>query len=258
MTSPGFKRKINKSVIPVCNILGVDIAAVDINWLMNFTEDNIHDLSGDYLCASNVHSLVVAYENKDYCDIQNGGIMAIPDGGPLVLAGHKRGFRQMQRITGPDYMERVLKLSGKRNYRHYFYGSTEGTLEKLHSRLLADYPELQIAGMYSPPFREITQEEDEEITQKINQANADFIWIGLGAPKQEKWMAAHQGRVKGFMAGVGAAFDYLAGNIYRAPKWMQKNNLEWLFRLLQEPRRLFRRYWHTGTKFMWCAYIKGE
>ena len=120
------------------------------------------------------------------------------------------------------------------------------------------YPGVLVAGMYSPPFRKLTEEEDAEIICMINESQADFVWIGLGAPKQECWMAAHQGKVDGFMVGVGAAFDYLAGNIERAPMWMQRANLEWLYRLLQEPQRLFKRYFYTNTKFIWNAVIRGK
>ena len=112
--------------------------------------------------------------------------------------------------------------------------------------------------MYSPPFRPMTEDEDKAIVERINETEPDFVWVGLGAPKQEKWMAAHQGRVKGLMVGVGAGFDYYAGNIERAPEWMQKRNLEWVYRLIQDPKRLFGRYWHTNTKFIWNAMIRGK
>ena len=120
------------------------------------------------------------------------------------------------------------------------------------------YPGLQIVGIYSPPFRSMTIEEDKEVVDKINNTNPDFVWIGLGAPKQEKWMAAHQGMIEGLMIGVGAGFDYYAENIKRAPKWMQENNLEWLYRLMQDPKRLFKRYLHTNSKFIWNAVVKGK
>ena len=152
----------------------------------------------------------------------------------------------------------MLKISAEEGYRHYFYGSTEETLEKLAKTLEELYPGVQVAGMYSPPFRALSKEEDEEIVKRINDSHADFVWIGLGAPKQERWMAEHQGKIKGFMVGVGAAFDYLVGNIKRAPMWMQKANLEWLYRLLQEPKRLFKRYFYTNTRFIWNAVIKGK
>lgn len=253
-----YIHKVDKSIIPVCNILGVNIAAIDMDWLLDFTNKHIKELSGDYMCVSNVHTTVTSFEDKSYCDIQNGGIMAIPDGGPLSTVGQKRGFKNMKRTTGPSYMSEILKLSSQKKYRHYFYGSTEIILEKLNYVLKHDYSGIQIAGMYSPPFRPLTEEENQSVIDKINETNPDFVWVGLGAPKQERWMAEHQGKIKGFMVGVGAAFDYLAGNISRAPQWMQNCNLEWLHRLMQDPKRLFKRYLHTNTKFIWNAMIKGK
>lgn len=244
--------------IPVCPILGVNIAAVDMDWLMNFTKLHIRELSGEYMCVSNVHTTVTAFEDPSYCAIQNGGILAIPDGGPLSSVGRKRGYPQMRRTTGPSYLEEVLKQSAENGWRHYFYGGTEQTLEALRQVLAENYPGVQVAGLYSPPFRPLTEEEDSRIIEQINRADPDFLWVGLGAPKQEVWMAAHQGQVKGFMVGVGAAFDYLAGNIQRAPQWMQKCNLEWLYRLVQDPKRLFKRYLYTNTKFIWHVMLKGR
>lgn len=247
-----------KSLVPTCNIMGVDLAAINMSWLIEFTKKYIKDLSGEYICVSNVHTTVMSYDNKEYCAVQNGGIMAIPDGGPLSSVGRKRGFSDMQRTTGPDYMKEILKISAEEGYRHYFYGSTEETLNKLGTIMEERYPGVLVAGMYSPPFRPLTKEEDEESIRMINESNADFVWIGLGAPKQERWMADHKGKIKGLMVGVGAAFDYEAGNIDRAPMWMQKANLEWLYRLLQEPKRLFKRYFYTNTKFVIQAVIRGK
>ncbi|MBE6877571.1 MAG: WecB/TagA/CpsF family glycosyltransferase [Ruminococcaceae bacterium] len=238
--------------------MGVNIAAINMDWLIDFTVDNIDELSGNYLCVSNVHTTVMSYEDKDYCDIQNGAIMAIPDGGPLSSVGRNRGFADMSRTTGPDYMAEIFRISEEYGYRHYFYGSTEETLKKLEIKLKNKYPSIQISGMYSPPFRKLSEEEDNAIVQVINNSNADFIWIGLGAPKQEIWMANHKEKLNGFMVGVGAGFDYFADNIKRAPVWMQKLNLEWFYRLMQEPKRLFKRYFVTNTKFIWHAIINGK
>ena len=253
-----FCRKIDKSRIPTCNIMGVNIAAINMEWLLEFTDKNIRDLSGDYMCVSNVHTTVTSYEDADYRAVQNGGIMAIPDGGPLSSVGRKRGYEKMERTTGPSYMGEILKISAEKGYRHYFYGSTEETLEKLYNTLTENYQGVQIAGMYSPPFRPTTPEEDAAVVKRINETKPDFVWVGLGAPKQEKWMAAHQGVVEGFMVGVGAGFDYFAGNIERAPEWMQKCNLEWVYRLMQDPKRLFKRYLVTNTKFIWNAVVRGK
>ena len=247
-----------KELIPVCNIMGVDLAAINMPWLLEFTKEHIQELAGDYMCVSNVHTTVMSYDDKRYCAVQNGGIMAIPDGGPLSSVGRKRGFPNMERTTGPDYMKEILRISGKEGYRHFFYGSTEKTLDILEKTLKNGYPGVQIAGMYSPPFRPMTPEEDQEVIKMINESHADFVWVGLGAPKQEYWMAEHKGKIKGFMVGVGAAFDYEAGNLERAPMWMQKANLEWLYRLMQEPKRLFKRYFYTNTKFVWNAIVRGK
>ena len=253
-----FVHKVDKSEIPTCNILGVNIAAIDMPWLVGYLNENIHMLSGDYICVANVHTTVTAYEDEEYREVQNGAIMAIPDGGPLSSVGRKRGFKNIKRTTGPSLMEEIFKISALKGYRHYFYGSTEETLKKLYSVLMENYPGIQIVGMYSPPFRPMTEEEDRVTIEKINETKPDFVWVGLGAPKQEKWMAVHQGQVKGLMIGVGAGFDYHAGNIERAPEWMQKSNLEWAYRLLQDPKRLFGRYWNTNTKFIWNAIVRGK
>ena len=247
-----------KSLVPTCNIMGVHLATINMPWLIEFTKRYIKELSGNYMCVSNVHTTVMSFDDEEYCAVQNGGIMAIPDGGPLSSVGRKRGFSGMNRTTGPDYMKEMLKISNEEGYRHFFYGSTEETLKKLQRTLKRSYPNVQVVGMFSPPFRTLSAQEDEEIVHMINESNADFVWIGLGAPKQERWMAEHQGKIKGFMIGVGAAFDYEAGNIDRAPMWMQKANLEWLYRLLQEPKRLFKRYFYTNTKFIWNAVIRGK
>ncbi len=225
-----------------------------MNWVLEYLRKNIQDIKGDYICVSNVHTTVTSYENHKYLDIQNNALMALPDGGPLSSLGRKRGYTNMERVTGPSLMGEVFK----EGYRHYFYGSTEETLELLKDKLTKNYPNMTIVGMYSPPFRPLTEEEDQEVIKQINDTNPDFVWIGLGAPKQEIWMSEHQGKINGLMIGVGAGFDYYAGNIKRAPLWMQNHNLEWLYRLIQDPKRLFKRYLVTNTKFIWNSVIRGK
>ncbi|SDX65640.1 N-acetylglucosaminyldiphosphoundecaprenol N-acetyl-beta-D-mannosaminyltransferase [Paenibacillus sp. CF384] len=246
-------RTVDKSKIPTCNILGVNVAAINMKWLLDYLNENIEKLAGDYICVSNVHTTVISYEEPEYRAVQNGGILAIPDGGPLSSIGRKRGYENMARTTGPSLMEEVFQVSVEKGYRHFFYGSTEETLNKLHTKLKDSHAGIEIAGLYSPPFRPMTDEEDKAIVELINASKPDFIWVGLGAPKQEKWMAAHQGKVNGLMIGIGAGFDYYAANIARAPEWMQNHNLEWLYRLIQDPKRLFKRYFHTNTRFIWLV-----
>lgn len=253
-----FQHAVDKSAIPTVEILGVKIADIDMPWLLDFTEENINVLGGDYICVANVHTTVKSSEDDEYRAIQNGSVLTMPDGGPLSTVGRKRGAVQIARTTGPDYMGEIFRISAEKGYRHYFYGSTPETLEKLVRNIEKDYPGIIVVGKYSPPFRELTDEEDREIIAGICKAEPDFIWVGLGAPKQEKWMAAHQGRVKGLMVGVGAGFDYFAGNISRAPEFMQKHSLEWLYRLMQDPKRLFMRYLVTNSKFIWNAMIRGK
>lgn len=253
-----YSRKVDKSRIPTCNIMGVYIAAINMEWLLAYIDENLNDIKGDYICVSNVHTTVTSYEDDSYRAVQNGGLMAIPDGGPLSTVGRKRGYKDMARTTGPSLMGEIFKISAEKGYRHYFYGSKQETLDLLQQKLMEKYSGIQIAGMYSPPFRPLTKEEDKEAIDRINETKPDFVWIGLGAPKQEKWMAAHQGTIDGLMLGVGAGFDYYAENIKRAPMWMQKSNLEWLYRLMQDPKRLFKRYWSTNTKFIWNAMVKGK
>ena len=213
-----------------------------------YIEEHIDELRGKYICVSNVHTTVTGYEEADYRNIQNTAALALPDGKPLSLYSKKHGFPEAERVTGPDLMGELFARDN--GLRHYFYGGKEETIQVLSEKLPREYPSLQIAGMVSPPFRPLTEEEDERELQKMNDAKADIIWIGLGAPKQERYMYEHRGKVNGVMIGVGAGFDYYAGTIKRAPMWMQKLSLGWLYRLMQDPKRLFRRYFATNFKFL--------
>ncbi|MDY3959065.1 WecB/TagA/CpsF family glycosyltransferase [Romboutsia timonensis] len=236
--------------LKTCNILGVNINVTNMQDTINVITKNLEDIKGNYICVSNVHTTVMSYENEKYKNIQNSGFMALPDGKPLSIVSKKRGFKDAERVTGPDLMEEIFKISEEQGYSHYFYGSTQDTLDKLRVKLNNKYPNMKISGMYSPPFRKLTEKEDEKIVENINKNNPDFVWVGLGAPKQEIWMSEHKHKIDGLMLGVGAGFDYHAGNISRAPYWMQKMSLEWLYRLLQDPKRLFKRYFITNLKFI--------
>lgn len=241
-----------------CKILGTNINVTNMGDTIAYITENLERLKGDYICVSNVHTTVMAYRDKAYRRVQNSGAMALPDGQPLSIVSRKRGFSEARRVPGPDLMPAILDLSQKTGYRHYFYGSTQATLEALRAALLRRYPKLQIAGMYSPPFRELTKEEDEEIVRRINESGADFVWVALGAPKQEWWMYEHRERIRALMLGVGAAFDFTAGTTKRAPMWMQKLCLEWVFRILREPKRMLPRYLNTNFAFVYYVYKEGK
>lgn len=233
-----------------CEILKTNINVTNMSDTIKYIGGHLDDLRGKYICVSNVHTTVMSYENEEYRKIQNSAAMALPDGAPLSSYSRRRGYKQAQRVTGPDLMLELFAVSKEKGYRHYFYGATEETLQSMRKVIERDYPGMEIAGMYAPPFRTLTPQEDAEIVEKINNSRPDFIWVGLGAPKQEEWMYQHMGQLQGVLIGVGAGFDYLAGYIKRAPHWMQKMSLEWLYRLLQDPRRLWRRYFTSNVKFI--------
>lgn len=243
-------------MMQTCNILGVNIAVTSKQEMTQYLCQNIKKYSGRYICISNVHTTVMSYEDEKYRQIQNNASFALPDGKPLSIVQKKRGFEKAQRVTGPDLMGSIFEQSMNNGFRHFFIGSTKETLDTLKLKLEQRYPGLEIAGMYSPPFRRMSDLEDGELMKKVCDARADFVWIGLGAPKQEFFMADHKDKMPGLMIGVGAGFDYFAGNIKRAPKWMQKCCLEWLYRLCQEPKRLWKRYLVTNTKFLWLIITK--
>lgn len=238
-----------------CEILGTEILVTNMQKTVERIEQDIEELRGKYICVGNVHTTVMAHDDVRYHEVQKQAAFVLPDGKPLSVYSRKHGFPEAERVTGPDLM---LEFFGRDNgLKHYFYGSTPETLAMLRGKLQREYPKLQIAGMVSPPFQKLSPEEDEAQIKKINESGADMIWVGLGAPKQENWMYEHKDQVCGVMIGVGAGFDYHAGNIKRAPAWMQKLSLEWLYRLLQDPKRLFKRYLITNTRYLWLARTKG-
>ena len=180
--------------------------------------------------------------------------MVTPDGVPLVYFLRLVGKKRTERVYGPDLMREMTAISVTRGYRHFYYGGDVGVAEKLKETLARSVPGLQVVGTFCPPFRAMTSEEDRAVVDMINAARPHVVWIGLSTPKQERWMAAHLGRLDApVMIGVGAAFDFLAGTKRQAPKWMQRHALEWLFRLCSEPRRLWRRYAYVVPGFAFLA-----
>ena len=217
---------------------------------------HLQDLSGRYICFSNVHTLVMARRDREYRDVLNGAALTLPDGNPIAQLELRAGFSGVERVAGPDYMDHFFRDTSDGSVAHYFYGSTPDTLLELERSLKSKYPDINICGTYSPPFRELTPEEDMADVERINASGADVVWVGLGAPKQEKWMHDHEGRVNGVMMGVGAGFDFHAGTVRRAPVWVQKIGFEWLFRLLQDPGRLLKRY--VVTNFLFFIYLLAD
>lgn len=236
------------------NILGVDVAVTNMQRTTNYIIKNAGKLRGQYITLTNVHTTVTAHEDEEYRNIQNEAFLALPDGKPIALALRLKGHKKARQVAGPDLMNKIWQMTENTNLTHYFYGGSQETIDKLREVLNEKYPNLKIAGMESPPFRPLLEEEDKEAIERINSANADFVWVGLGAPKQEIWMYNHKDKVNALMLGVGAAFDFHAGTVKRAPKWMQKCYLEWFYRLLQDPKRLWKRYVVTNTKFIYYMF----
>lgn len=239
-----------KKELRYCRILNTNINVTTMQDTVDYLTENLENLRGNYICVSNVHTTMTSFRDSAYNVVQNSGAMALPDGKPLSIVCRLRGFYDAGRVPGPDLMPKIFQISKEKGYRHYFYGGSQETLGKLKMELLCLYPWLNIVGMYSPPYRPLTKEEDEAAVGHINAAKPDFIWVALGAPKQEIWMYEHQFKVTGLMLGVGAAFDFHAGTVKRAPGWMQELCLEWLYRLIQDPRRLFTRYLTTNASFL--------
>lgn len=245
---------INKQTLKKCTILGTNIDVTSMKQTIDYLTENMEELRGNYICVSNVHTTVMAYRDEKYRIVQNSGAMALPDGKPLSIVSRRKGYCEAERVPGPDLMLEIFKESKEKKYKHYFYGSSENTLKELKQSLRKEYPWIDIVGMYSPPFREMTEQEDEEVIRIINDASPDFVWIALGAPKQEIWMYEHKNKIDAVMIGVGAAFDFNAGTVKRAPKWMQECCLEWLYRITQDPRRLLPRYFNTNIAFLWLVF----
>ncbi len=231
------------------NVLGAQINALSGDSAMACLLGWARARESRYVTICNVHVVVSASRDAAYREVINGSDMATPDGAPVAWMLRRQGFANQPRISGPDLMWALCERAASENLPIYCYGSTEATLRLLDARLCAAFPTLRVT-MESPPFRALTTEEDAAVVSRINTSGAGIVFVGLGCPKQERWMAEHRGRINAVMIGVGAAFDFHAGTVQRAPAWMRDNGLEWLHRLLSEPGRLWKRYLVTNTLFI--------
>lgn len=220
--------------------------------------DQAHNGSGGYVCFTNVHACVMARENQTFLEITNNSFMSLPDGKPVYWVGKLKGCSNLEQIPGPDFFPQLLSRTSSPPLRHYFYGGSQEVLDKLIEKVNINYPGAEIVGSESPPFRKFSDEEIESSLNRIREARPDFVWVGLGAPKQEIWMAKHWQELKpAVLFGVGAAFDFHAGAVQRAPLWAQRLGLEWLHRLSQEPGRLWKRYFYTNSMFLFYLLKDG-
>ena len=206
--------------------------------------------SSAYVCVANVHMVIEAWRDADFAGIVNGADIVTPDGMPLAKALKLLYGIAQNRVAGMDLMPSLFGEAELQGLSVFLYGSTDEVLTRVAARMRCDHPALNIAGIYSPPFRALAPEEDREVTNRINVSGANIVLVALGCPKQETWMVNHKGKINAVMVGVGGAFPVYAGLQKRAPQWMRRYSLEWFYRLCQEPRRLFRRYLVTNTLFL--------
>jgi N-acetylglucosaminyldiphosphoundecaprenol N-acetyl-beta-D-mannosaminyltransferase len=233
------------------DILGVGVSAVDMERALAVIGGWIEERSPHYVCVRDVHGIVLSQHDEELRRIHDRAGLVTPDGMPLVWLSRLRGHRWVERVYGPDLMLAACEASLRLGWRHFLYGGDEGVAGRLADRLRERFPGLAIAGTYTPPFRPLAPDEDREVIERIERSRADIVWVGLGTPKQERWMAEHVARVAApVLIGVGAAFDFHAGVKRQAPRWMQRNGLEWLFRLASEPRRLAGRYLRSNPEFL--------
>ena len=242
---------VRSSDIPRVDVLGVEVSATDLDTAV--AEIARWRRSGErrYVCVTGVHGVMESVRDPDLRDIHNRSGLTVTDGMPLVWCCRSAGLANTKRVYGPDLMLALAAKAPALGLKSYFYGGAPGVAEQLAERLEERFPGFQTVGTFSPPFRELTQDEADEVVDAINRSGADLVWVGLSTPKQERWMDAMRSRLDASaLLGVGAAFDIHAGRLRQAPPWLQRHGLEWAFRLAVEPRRLWRRYLRNNPAFV--------
>lgn len=235
--SPGMG---GTSCVPV---LGVAVSRVNMRSAVERIGGWIEKRQASYVCVTGTHGVVECQRDPDLKRIHNDAGMVTPDGMPLVWLSHLAGYKEVERVCGRDLLQAVCGAGLAKGYRHYFYGGAEGVAERMVRHLRRQFPGLVVAGVCSPPFGVVSKERQQGLVEQINEARPDVVWVGLGAPKQERWMAQHRAQLSApALIGVGAVFDFLAGDKPIAPLWLQRVGMEWMFRLAMEPRRLWKRY----------------
>lgn len=225
------------------DVLGVKVSAINMEDACVAVEETIAQNKKGYVCVCPVSTVMECQNDSVMLKSVNTATVVTPDGMPVVWLGKMKGHNGVSRVYGPDLMLEVCRISAAKGYKNYFYGSNHNVLERLQERLKTLFPGFVVSGAYSPPFRKLSKEEDNEIIRMINETKPDILWVGLGSPKQDIWMYEHKDKLNvAVMLGVGAAFDFISETKLQAPKFMQKIGLEWLFRLSCEPKRLWKRY----------------
>ena len=241
----------NVAAPPRINVLGVGVHALNLPLAVDVLREAIANRTKGYVCVTGVHGVSEAQSDPEFRAILNCALLNTPDGMPMVWVGRWSGAREMDRVYGPDLLVEVCRVSEAAVWRHFFYGGAPGTAQALAAHLQARFPRLAIAGTHTPPFRPLTPGEMEELQSLVATAKPDIMWIGLSTPKQERFMSATLASLEvPVMIGIGAAFDLVSGKVKQSPRWIQRSGFEWLYRLIQEPRRLWKRYLKNNPLFV--------
>ena len=243
--------------IPRVNVLGVGVSAIDLDTAVRLVGEALGTRTRGYVCVTGVHGVSEAQADPAFREILNGAFLNTPDGMPMVWMGRVQKASGMSRVYGPDLMLRVCEMTVRTGHSHFFYGGAQGVAEELKAAMERRFPGIKVAGVYTPPFRPLTQEEEKQLQATIEQTKPDIIWVGLSTPKQEKFMASHWRTLPATLFfGVGAAFDFHTGRVRQAPHWMQRSGMEWFFRLICEPKRLWKRYFKNNPLFVIRAFLQ--
>jgi bacterial polymer biosynthesis proteins, WecB/TagA/CpsF family len=236
------------------NVLGVGVSAINMEMAKRAFTEAIQARKKGYVCVTGVHGIMESQNDPQLRSIHNNAFLVTPDGMPMTWMGRLQGFKGMSRVYGPDLMLDIMEISRESGFRHFLYGGANGVARELKGRLEERFPGVEIVGTYEPPFRPLNPEEEDELKRQVAESRPDIFWVGLGTPKQEKFMAEYLPMLDvALMVGVGAAFDFHTGRVAQAPRWMQRSGLEWFFRLCVEPRRLWRRYLKNNPRFAFQA-----
>jgi len=244
-------RKFIETKMQTCRIVSIDVECAVGDCIIERLDQLVSTEDSVYICAANVHMCMEAFDDVTYQEVVKNADLVVPDGRPLVWAQRLLGYKDVQQVRGMDLMLALCERSAQDGTPVGFYGGSSEVLELLNENLISRYPDLNVVCRISPPFRILSGEEDQHYIDEINTSGVRFLFVGLGCPKQERWMAEHKDSLDCVMLGVGAAFDFIAGNKRHAPKWMQWLGLEWFFRFCAEPRRLWRRYFYHNPRFIW-------
>ncbi len=243
--------------IPRVNVLGVGISVLNLPLATRLVLEAVKQSHRGYICVTGVHGVTVAQEDESFRRVLNRAFLCTPDGMPMVWAGKLNGHKHMSRVYGPDLMLEIFKISAASGIRHFFYGGNQGVAEALRIRQMERFPGLTVTGTYEPPFRPLDSAEEKALKSQVKEGHPHIIWVGLSTPKQEQFMARYLEVLDTtLMIGVGAAFDFHAGRVKQAPRWMQRTGLEWFYRLCQEPGRLWKRYLKNNPLFAARAFCQ--